>query len=270
MYQSVLAKRQGAGTSGTGFYFAVVDIKEVHHDKDLCLAQDLNTSDQYDLSMSKRGETAWPKVGDRWVIDRSMGHWMLQCKITPSKAPEMTGSYSTMDPDLFRLVSLLDGLGLVTDATTAGTLPAVTGSKNVITPTVQSILSILDARGILDDQTTAETVPIGVWQPVTLLNSFTGYMSGPDDVTVRYMRNRDNTITVEGRATPPVAAPANGVLMFTMATGFRPSITKYQTTNVANGVCGTITYGKNGDVQLFDFGATTPTRVLFHARFEAA
>lgn len=270
MYQSVMAKRMGAGTSGTGFYFAVVQIKEVYSDRDLCVARDLNTSDEYDLPLSKRGETAWPQVGDRWVIDRSMGHWMLQCKVTASKPPEMTGVYSTMDPDLFRLVSLLDGLGLVTDATTSGTLPVVTGSKNVITPAVQSLLSILDARGILDDQTTAETAPIGVWQSPTLLNSFTGHTSAGDDVTVRYMRNRDNTVTVEGRATPPGSAPANGVLMFNLQTGFRPPITKYQSTNVANGICGTITYNKVGDVQLFDFGATTPTRVLFHMRFEVA
>jgi hypothetical protein len=58
--------------------------------------------------------------------------------------------------------------------------------------------------------------------------------------------------------------------MFNLPTGFRPPFTKYQTTNVANEVCGTITFNKAGDVQLFDFGSTTPTRVLFHMRFEAA
>lgn len=271
MYQSVMAKRQGVGTSGTGFAFVLVEIMELHPDKNICLARDVDiNSSTYQLGLNKRGETAWPQVGDKWIIDRSLGHWALSAKVTDTQAPPFTGNVSTMDPDLFRLVSVLKGLGLVQDATTHGSIPAVTGSKNVISPAVQSILSILDARGILDDQTTAETVPIDVWQSVTLQNGFTGFTSAGDDVTVRYKRNRDNTITVEGRATPPATAPANGVLMFTMASGFWPPVTKYQSTNIANGLSGTITFGKTGNVNLFDFGSNTPTRVLFHSRFEAA
>lgn len=224
MYQSVMAKRVATGSSGTGFAFAVVTVKEVHSDRDLCIVEDLNTSNQQDLAISKRGETAWPQVGDMWLIDRSAGHWMLQCKITAAEAPEMTGNYSTMDPDVFRLMSILKGLGLVTDATTAGTVPVVTGSKNNISAAVQSILGILDARGILDDQTTAETLPVGVWQTVSVFTSPWVVYNDPVSGTYqnpRYILGRDGFVDMEGLAktTASVTGTSN---IFTLPTGFRP------------------------------------------------
>lgn len=230
MYQSVMAQRQGTGSSGVGFAFMVVDVKELHPDKDLCLVSDVQTGQFQQVGISRRDSIAWPQVGDRWLVDRSQGTWTLRCKITGTAAPVITGSRATVSAPLQALVGALEGLGLV------------------------------------DDQTTASTVAAEVWQTVALVNGFTGYTSGTDDVTVRYRLNRDQTVTVEGRATPP-ATVANGVTMFTIASGYRPPVPKYQTTIVANGVAGTIAYGKDGTVGLYDFGGTTPTRVLFHARY---
>jgi hypothetical protein len=268
MYQSVMAKRQGIGSSGTGFSFVLATIKELLPDKNICLAKDLQTGDQYQVGLNKRGETAWPQVGDTWVLDRSLGHWILQTKVTANEPPEFTGYYNTMDEDLLRLVLILKGLGLVKDGTTAGpvpVIPAVTGSKNTIRPEIQQILSILDTQGILDDQTTAATGALDAWVSPSLQGGWTGYTSG-GDATVKYKRNYDNTVTVEGRATPP-AGYVQGDLIFTLDSGYRPLVTKYQTTNCANGVTGTITFGNDGTVRLFDYGAATPVRCLFHMRF---
>lgn len=265
MYQSVMAKRQGSGSSGVGFAFALTEIKELLPDRNICLAMDLQTGDYYEVGLNKRGETAWPQVGDRWILDRSLGHWALQSKVTDVTAPSFTGNLSTMDPDVLRLVMLLKGLGLITDETTTGTTPKITGSKNTIPPQLQQVLTILDDRQILVDSTTAATVPLDVWQEPTLVGGWTGYTSG-GDATVKYKRNYDNSVTVEGRATPPVGF-VSGEPIFTLLPGFRPLMTKYQSTNCANGVCGTITFGNDGAVRLFDFGSATPTRCLFHMRF---
>lgn len=224
MYQSVMAKRQGAGTSGTGFAFVLVEIKEIHPDTNICVARDVdNNASYYQLGLNKRGETAWPQVGDRWIIDRSLGHWALQAKVTETEAPEFTGNFSTMDPDLLRLMTILKGLGLVQDATTAGTVPAVTGSRNRISPAVQSILGILDARGILDDQTTAETLPVDVWQTPTLASPWVVYndpVSGAYQ-NPRYMIGRDGFVTMEGLAktTADVTGTSN---VFTLPSDFHP------------------------------------------------
>lgn len=270
MYQSVMSQRQGTGSSGVGYAFDLVVIKELLPDKNICLAESLQYGTQYQLGLDKRGQISWPQTGDQWVIDRSMGHWALCAKITGTRAPSYTGFSNLMDPDTYRLVQLLTQLGLVVDDTTANGVspapPAITGSVANLPPILGEILNALDEQGIVSDQTTPVAVAMDTWQPVVLTNGFTGYTGGTDDVTVRYKINYDNTVTVEGRATPP-GSVANGVAMFTIATGYRPPIPKYQTTIVANGVAGTIVYGKDGVVGLYDFGATTPTRVLFHARY---
>jgi len=226
---------------------------------------DLQTGDYYQVGLNKRGETAWPQVGDRWVLDRSLGHWALQAKVTDVSAPVFTGNASTMDPDLLRLALLMKGLGLIQDGTTEGAVPVVTGSRDVIRPEVRQILSILADRGVLEDQTTAPTVALDTWITPTLLGGWTGYTSG-GDATVRYKRNYDNTVTVEGRATPP-GSYTEGTTIFTLDDGYRPPVTKYQSTNCANGVSGTLTFGNTGAVQLFNYGATAPIRCLFHMRF---
>lgn len=264
MYQSVMAKRQQTGSSGTGFAFVLVEIKEVHPDKNICVARDVDlNSSYYELGLNKRGETAWPQVGDRWIIDRSLGHWALSAKVTDTEAPKFTGNFSTMDPDLLRLATLLKGLGLIQDDTTAGTVPAVTGSKAQITPAVQQIISILDARGVLDDQTTAATVTPEVWHDAVLETGWTPWTTG---TRPRYKLNYDNTVTIEGRAIPP-GSVASGDLMFTMDSGFAPPVTKYFTTMIGNGVVGNVAVGTDGTLKIFDFGSNTVARVLFHFRY---
>lgn len=267
MYQSVMAKRQGSGSSGTGFAFALVTIKEILPDKNICLAEDKQSGVQYQLGLDKRGILAWPQTGDIWIIDRSLGHWALRSKITDTEAPVYEGIAARMADSTIHLVSLLEDLGLLQDQINYDDpLPVLTMSRNTLTPAVRTIIDVLSDQGLVDDQTTSATLPVDVWQTVALLNGFTGYISGTDDVTVRYKINYDSTVTVEGRATPP-GSVSNGVTMFNIPSGYRPPIPKYQTTNVANGTAGTIVFGKDGLVGLYDFGATTPTRVLFHMRY---
>lgn len=232
MYQSVMAKRQGIGSSGTGFGFVLVEIKELLPERNICLGQDLQTGDQYQLGLNKRGETAWPQVGDRWIIDRSLGHWALQSKVTEHEPPEFTGYYNLMDPDVLRLMTLMKGLGLLKDATTTGVppaLPVVTGTRNRIAPTVQSVLTALDTQGVLDDQTTAETLPVGVWQVVgdpgkpAFSSPWVPYsdpVSGTYQVP-RYSIDRDGFVTIEGLA--KTTASISGVsVIFELPEGFRP------------------------------------------------
>lgn len=194
MYQSVMAKRQGSGSSGTGFSFVLVEVREVHPDKNICLARDVdNNASYYELGLNKRGETAWPQVGDRWIIDRSMGHWALSAKVTDTQAPEFTGNFAAMDADLLRLVTILKGLGLVKDATTAGTLPV--GVWQVVGDTGKP----------------AFTSPWVVYNdPVS------GLYQNP-----RYILGRDGFVDMEGLAktTSSVTGTSN---IFTLPPGFRP------------------------------------------------
>jgi uncharacterized membrane protein len=266
MYQSVMAKRQGIGSSGTGFSFVLATIKEVHPDTNICLAQDLQTGDQYQVGLNKRGDVVWPQVGDQWILDRSMGHWALRTKVTETQAPVYTGYYNTMDADLLRLVLILKGLGLVQDGTTTGpvpVIPTVTGSKAQITPVVQQIISYLASAGVVQDGTTAATVPVDTWQEVTLTSGWTAYTTA---VRPRYKLNYDNSVSIEGRVIPP-GTVTNGATIFTLSTGYRPPCQKYFTAGVADGVSGSLIVGTDGTVKIWDFGATTPVRVLMQCRY---
>ncbi len=197
MYQSVLAKRQGSGSSGVGFAFKLVDVKELSPDKNICYVSDVQTGESIQVGLNKRGTDSWPRTGDRWLIDRSTGVWMLQCKITSPTAPVITGSAAEMEPGLLQLVSTLEGLGLLQDQTTPGVVPTVSGSKNILSPTTQQILSILDTRGILVDNTTAQTLPVGVWQVPTLTSPFSDFNSVTHQTT-RYMIDTQGFVTIEG------------------------------------------------------------------------
>lgn len=259
MYQSVMAKRQGSGSSGTGFGFALVEIKELRPEKNLCLAMDLQTGDYYDVALTKRGETAWPQVGDRWIMDRSLGHWMLQTKVTGSEPPAYTGHYNLMDPDLLRLVTLLKGLGLLKDATTTGTPPAkpvVTGTRNRIEPVVQTILDILDGAGVIDDQTSPQTLPIGVWQDVTSLNTpWENYSTNYQ--AARYMIDSHGFVSVEGLV-KATASPVSGTsAVFNLPSGFRPPKHQLGPSFSSGGVLRQLQVHTNGDVQIANLAADT-------------
>lgn len=232
-----MAKRQANGSSGTGFSFAVAEVKEVLPEKGIALVMDLNTGNMQDVGLNKRGETAWPQVGDRWLIDRSMGHWALQTKITASAPPEFTGFFNTMDPDTLRLALLLKNLGLLTDATTTGPVPnkVLAGSKNNMSASLISLVTLLDNLGIIDDQTTAQTLPVGVWQVVgstpgaaTYENSWTWYqdpVSGSYQAP-RYMLGSDGFVTIEGLARNVTTSISGSSTIFTLPTGFRPAKTE--------------------------------------------
>lgn len=211
--QSVMAQTQGSSPSAIGFALRRVVILEVHPDKNICLANDVQTNETFQVGLNKRGSSSvWPQAGDGWIVDRSMGHWALKSKITPTQAPTFTGSQANSDPGLLQLVGLLNDMGviqesitagvlpvvsgsrtqmdpatrtiidilaargLITDSTTAAAaLPAISGSRNAMSPATAALIDILAARGILTDSTTAATAPIGVWQTPTLQN---GWVAG--------------------------------------------------------------------------------------------
>lgn len=225
MYQSVMAKRQGIGSSGTGFSFVLAKIKEIHPDKNICLAEDLQTTDQYQVGLNKRGETVWPQVGDTWILDRSLGHWALQTKVTDTEAPVFTGYYNTMDADLLRLVLILKGLGLVQDGTTTGPVPpTVTGSRNNMSPITAQIIDILAAKDIITDGTTAATGAVGVWQTPTLQNSWVAGskfdVSETFNPPIRYRLTGDNHLEFSGWLNSGTST--NFTVLFSLASGYIP------------------------------------------------
>lgn len=146
MYQSVMAKRQGSGSSGVGFAFTLVDVKDLNPDQNICLVQDVQTGDQYQVGLNKRGTDSWPQVGDRWLIDRSTGVWMLQCKITDVVPPAVTGS-----PAFASLLDILEGLGLLRDQTASQAVPVGAWAPAVYTsPWADFSSSYQGARYMLD------------------------------------------------------------------------------------------------------------------------
>lgn len=256
MYQSVMAQRQGSGSSGVGFSFVLVKIKELLPDKNICLAEDLQTGDQYQLGLNKRGETSWPRLGDTWVIDRSMGHWMLQCKVTGEEAPKFEGIFSTMDPDVLNLASVLQGLGLIQDVTTSGTIPAVTGSRNKLSPAVQKILDILASRSILDDQTTPETVPVEVWQTVEFLAPWSDFSTAYQ--AARYRMERNGRVTIEGLCKTSTTVSGTSDIFY-LAEGYRPA-KAHVFPSLGNGnVMRQLDIQPTGAVRIGNIGATAIT-----------
>lgn len=219
MYQSVMSQRQGTGSSGVGFAFALVVIKELLPDKNICLAEDKASGTQYQLGLDKRGILAWPQTGESWIIDRSLGHWALRAKVTDTAAPVISGSAAPMTTAHLQLITLLENLGLLQDGTTPGAIPVISGSKNNLSATVQQLIAVMDAQGLVDDQTTAQTVPVGVWQNPTLTSPFQQF--GGTYQTVRYMINTAGDVRIEGLVKTPSAITGSNAI-FTLAPGFTP------------------------------------------------
>lgn len=184
MYQSVLAKQQGQGSSGVGFAFTLVDVKEVHPDQNICLVSDVQTGAYTQVGLDKRDSISWPQVGDRWIIDRSLGHWALRCKVTATSAP------------------------------------AVTGSRNALSPPFVALLGVLEGLGLIDDQTTAQTVPAGVWEAVSYTSpwaDFSGTYQG-----ARYMIDYGGFVVIEGTVKTTATIAAGTSPVFTLPPGYRP------------------------------------------------
>jgi hypothetical protein len=219
VFQSVMAQRQGTGSSGVGFAFALATIKEVLPDKNICLAEDKQSGTQYQVGLDKRGILAWPQSGDTWILDRSLGHWALRAKVTDTAAPVITGSAASMTTAHLQLVTLLEGLGLLQDGTTPGSIPVISVSKNTLSPTLQQLIAVMDAQGLVDDQTTAATVPVDVWQNPTLTSPFQQF--GGTYQTVRYKINTNGDVRIEGLVKTPSAISGSNTI-FTLLPGFVP------------------------------------------------
>lgn len=79
-----------------------------------------NTRIRIPLGVSRvRSET--PKVGETWIIDRSLGaQWTFAALVAPSAPPPVvTGSRAASDPVSLSLLAALVTLGLVEDGTSA-------------------------------------------------------------------------------------------------------------------------------------------------------
>jgi hypothetical protein len=69
----------------------------------------------------RRTRSESPKVGETWLIDRSLGaQWALAAPVVPGvPTPTITGSRATSDSVALSLLEALVALGLVEDGTTA-------------------------------------------------------------------------------------------------------------------------------------------------------
>lgn len=124
MRQSVMANSVTTGSSGVGFALRLVVIQEVLSDQNICRVSDFYTNEGFDPGLNKRGDSAvWPQVGEQWLMDRSMGHWALKCKVTGTRPPAVSGSTANPEALLYGLVDTLTAQGMVLDQTVAPAIP---------------------------------------------------------------------------------------------------------------------------------------------------
>lgn len=110
----------GGAPSG-GVPWRVVKIESIAPDGSHVLARDVNGK-ALDVQMRVRGTKApLPRVGERWVVDRSLGDWALMAYLDEQDPPEVTGS--RLDSNeveveaLANLLALLEEMGLITNHT---------------------------------------------------------------------------------------------------------------------------------------------------------
>jgi hypothetical protein len=98
-------------------------IEAVDYDAQLVtvLMPTVNTRIQIPLQGGRKVRSETPKVGETWLIDRSLGsQWALAAPIVPGvPTPTVTGSRALSDPVSLSLLAALVALGLVEDGTTA-------------------------------------------------------------------------------------------------------------------------------------------------------
>lgn len=63
----------------------------------------------------RRGNGPWPRPGEVWLVDRTLGHWTFAASIV-TDPPAVTGT--TTDPVVQSLVAALAEMGLILDQTT--------------------------------------------------------------------------------------------------------------------------------------------------------
>lgn len=65
----------------------------------------------------RRGKGPFPRVGEKWLIDRELGPWTFSACLT-ADLPKVTGSTDGL-PALASLISALAQIGLIEDHTTS-------------------------------------------------------------------------------------------------------------------------------------------------------
>lgn len=231
MYQSVMSQRQGTGSSGVGFAFTLVDVKELHPDKNICLVSDVQTGAFTQVGLDKRDSIAWPQVGDRWLIDRSLGHWALRCKVTATSPPTLTGSRNRVPVSLQQLTGVLEGLGLI------------------------------------DDQTTAQTVPVGVWQAALYTSPWADFSSAYQGV--RYMLDYSGFVVIEGAGKTTTTISAGTSPVFTLPPTYWPLKTQ-PFSQISGTTVRQMEITNAGVVQFMGMPNATVTSATLSCRFSVA
>jgi hypothetical protein len=231
MYQSVLAKQQGSGSSGIGFAFKLVDIKELHPDANICLVADVQTAESIQVGLDKRDSVAWPQVGDRWIIDRSLGHWALRCRITATSAPVFTGS------------------------------------RNAIPSAFVTLLGVLEGLGLIDDQTTSQTVPVGVWAPAVYTSPWADFSGAYQ--SARYLLDYGGFVVIEGAVKTTTTIAAGTSPVFTLPPGYRPLKTQ-PFSQISGTTAHSMEITSAGVVQFTAMPNATVTSATISCRFSVA
>lgn len=203
MRQSVMANAVNTGSSGVGFALRRVVINEVLPDRNICRATDVLTNEGFDLGLNKRGDSSvWPQVGDCWMIDRTMGHWALKCKITPTRPPAFNSDAPVRSSDMQKLVNLLVEHGIIEDTSGSPAPITATGDRARMEPALGKVLDALAGQGLLTDSTTGSTVSsLWTWQDITTFyNSWvTGHHDNPTlNPALRVRRIAGNRVELNG------------------------------------------------------------------------
>jgi hypothetical protein len=64
----------------------------------------------------RRGKGPFPKVGETWIVDRTLGHWAFAACLVPD-LPIITGTTDDI-PALKNLIAALEDIGLIVNQTT--------------------------------------------------------------------------------------------------------------------------------------------------------
>lgn len=102
-------------TGKSGMTWLVVTVEEIDGNDAHCVDQH-GIARMFDTRVM-RANGAKPRVGEKWVADRSiLGNWTLAAVLQP-KPTKITGSRST-GAALANLLTALDEMGLIEDGTT--------------------------------------------------------------------------------------------------------------------------------------------------------
>ena len=216
----------GTGIYAGGFPYKQVRIQSIH-------ANTAATVDQFGMHINvstlyRRGAGPYPRVGETWIIDRSLGFWTF-ASLVVGKPPVITGSTGGV-PGLEVLLDALDDAGLVSNKTT---------DKTQATFDVQ-------------------------WHPVVLKpeNNWLGFATYRR-ITGGLVMLRGTlrpAIPPQAGSDPPPATPVPSVA-FTLPAKYRPATTLRLLGVAQSGAALQVQVDSNGNVTLF--GQTTLDAVVF-------